>query len=46
MQLDFPIHDVRCVSTVFMSGEAFYDYTMETLPESRIVPLGVSFQLS
>jgi hypothetical protein len=46
LQLDFPIHQVGCLKSVFVSGEAFYDYSIDKFVEYRIVPFGVSFKLS
>jgi Protein of unknown function (DUF2490) len=46
LQLDFPMHDLGRLSSVYVSGEIFYDYTQHQFTESRIVPVGMTFRLS
>jgi hypothetical protein len=46
LQLDFPMHDTGRLSSVYVSGEIFYDYTQHQFTESRFVPVGMTFRLS
>lgn len=46
LQLDFPMHDLGRLSSVYVSGEIFYDYSQHKFTESRIVPAGMTFRLT